>query len=140
MKRMLSITAASTFLVTATLYPAMAAPSSRTATTSYGGEFQSIMISIGDFGAQISVATSEMVPVEDDERSVSVEIADASGEPVVGLVHQGKAELGIYCGETENFSLANRKPVHIHMITGFSTDCMTGSNPTEGTIELTFSN
>lgn len=139
MTRLTKVLAASVLLISASLHPVMAGPSSRTATAEYGGLPTTIMMTFGDSGAHISLATSENVPVEDDERSVSVEIADDSGEPVVGLVHQGKAELGFYCGEgTERFPLANRRPVHVHMLTGFSAECMTGSNPSEGTITLTF--
>lgn len=139
MTRMVKILAASVLLISATLYPAMAGQSSRTATASYGGDPGTIMITFSGPSAQISLTTSENVPVQDDERFVSMEIADDSGEPVVGLVHQGKAKLGFYCGDgTERFPLANRRPVHVHMLTGFSTECMTGSNPSEGTITLTF--
>lgn len=138
MKRTLTILAASLLLVAATLYPAVAGPSSRTASASYGGQPSTIMIKFGAFGAHISLATSDMVPVQADERFVSVEIADASGEPVVGAVHQGKAELGFYCGATERFPLANKRSIHIHMMSGYSTECMAGSNPSEGTVTLTF--
>jgi hypothetical protein len=135
---MVKVLAASVLLISATLYPAMAGPSSRTATASYGGDPGTVMITFNGPSAYVSLTTSENVPIQDDERFVSVEIADVSGEPVVGAVHQGKAALGFYCGATERFPLANRRPVHVHMITGYSPECMTGSNPSEGEITLTF--
>ena len=139
MTRMVKMLAASVLLISASLHPAMAGPSSRTATANYGGEPGTVMISFGAYGGHIYLATSENVAVEDDERFVSVEIADDSGEPVVGAVHQGNAELGFYCGEgTERFPLANRRPIHVHMQTGYSTECMIGSTPSAGTVKLTF--
>ena len=139
MIRMTTLLASSALLLAATLNGAMAGPSSRTATATYGGDLGTIAISFGAYGGHIYLTTSEDAPVQKDERFVSVEIADDSGEPVVGAVHQGKAELGFYCGAgSERFTLANRRPIHVHMQTGFSTECMIGSNPSTGTVTLTF--
>jgi hypothetical protein len=134
--------ATSILLVSALLNPVMAGPSSRTATAGYGDEPPSqITIELGDDGVNFFLAISDRVPVEEGERFVSVEIADDSGEPVVGAVHQGKAELGVVCGDgAERFPLVNRKAIHVHLQTGMSVACSTGSTPSEGTVTLTFSN
>jgi len=139
MIRLMKLLVASAILLSATLNGAMAGPSSRTATASYGGDPGTIMITFNGPSVHIALTTTDNIRTQEDERLVSVEIADDSREPVVGLIHQGNAELGFYCGTgTERFPLANKKPIHVHMLSGYVTECMASSNPSEGTVTLTF--
>lgn len=71
------------------------------------------------------------------EKLVSVSITDDSGRPVGAAVHQGDAELGTICGQTETpLMLVSRKPVHVHIFSGPGCDDV--SAPTTGTVEFTF--
>ncbi|MDQ3951588.1 MAG: hypothetical protein M3279_01295 [Actinomycetota bacterium] len=71
------------------------------------------------------------------ERKVSIEIADESGRPVAGVVHQGGADLGEICGQTEApLRLVSRKSVHVHIYAGPA--CEGVSAPTSGTVTFTF--
>ena len=71
------------------------------------------------------------------ERKVSIEIADQSGRPVAGVVHQGGADLGEICGQTEApLRLVSRKSVHVHIYAGPGCDGV--SVPTTGTVTFTF--
>jgi hypothetical protein len=80
------------------------------------------------------------VDIETGERLVSAKILDDSGDPVTAEVHQGGAELGVICGDgSEELLLVNKKPVHLHLQFGVAADCGGVSNPSKGTIELTFS-
>lgn len=71
------------------------------------------------------------------EKAVSIEIVDDSGRPVAGVVHQGGAELGEICGQTEApLRLVSRKSVHVHVYAGPGCDGV--SAPTTGTVTFTF--
>lgn len=71
------------------------------------------------------------------EKAVSVAITDDSGRPVAALVHQGDAELGMICGQTDSpLQLVSRKPVHVHIYAG--PGCSDVSTPTQGAVEFTF--
>ena len=71
------------------------------------------------------------------EKKVSIEITDESGRPVAGVVHQGGADLGEICGQTEApLRLVSRKSVHVHIYSG--PGCEGVSAPTSGTVTFTF--
>lgn len=71
------------------------------------------------------------------EKKVSIAIMDESGRPVAGVVHQGDADLGDICGQTDSpLQLVSRKPVHVHIYSG--PGCADVSAPTSGTVRFTF--
>lgn len=71
------------------------------------------------------------------EKTVSITLTDDSGRPVAGVVHQGDAELGSICGQTEApLHLVSRKPVHVHIYSG--PGCADVSAPTTGNVRFTF--
>ena len=125
---------ASTMAVVA-LAPATAAPAARTETVPY--ERGSGVRMVDTLTINLSLGPlPEARPVA-GERKVSIEITDDSGRPVAAEVHQGDAELGIVCGQTEApLTLVSRKPVHLHIYVG--PGCADVSTPTQGTAEFTF--
>ena len=125
-------------LVSASLSPAIAAPSSRTVSVGYE-QPNTIVISAVSDGPTISTVSSEDVATAAGDRRVSATITDDSGQPVAAQVHQGNAELGVICGTgSEELTLVNRKPIHLHLLFGPSPDCTGFSMPTTGTIDITF--
>jgi hypothetical protein len=126
-------------LVSALVQTANAAPSPRTSSIGYDGP-NGIVISSATDGLTISTVQSGKIEVLPGERFVSATITDDSGQPVAAEVHQGGADLGLVCGKgAEELTLVTKKPVHLHLLFGASTDCAGVSVPSTGTIELSFS-
>lgn len=139
MSHTMKLLAVVVLLVSASLQSAVAGQSSRTVSVDYDGPNGLVISAVNNY-TYIYTIQSDKVPAEEGERSVSAEITDESGNPVAAAVHQGGAELGITCGAgAEKFTLVNRKPIHLHLQFGVSTDCTGVSTPSSGTIELTFS-
>lgn len=121
--------------IVAVVAPATGAPRQRTETIAYD---RPAGIHLAD-AAWIEVAAGELPAARPlaREKTVSVAVTDDSGRPVAGVVHQGEAELGDFCGETEApLQLASRAPVHVHIYSG--PGCSDVSTPTAGSVDFTF--
>jgi hypothetical protein len=121
------------------MQPAIAASTTRTVSVGYETPNTIVLDLNPTAETRLSTVTSKDVMTEAGEGVVSVEIVDESGEAVAGRVHQGRADLGIVCGDgSEELKLVNRKPVHVHLTFGPSEGCAGVSVPTSGNITFTF--
>lgn len=122
-------------LVVAVAAPAGGAARQRTETVAYERASGVHLLDV----AWIEVAAGDLPQARPlaREKTVSVTITDDSGRPVAGVVHQGDAELGSVCGQTERpLPLVSREPVHVHVYSG--PGCADVSTPTTGSVEFTF--
>lgn len=119
-------------LLTVAAVPVHGAPRERTETAPYEAPNFSVMDTLW-----ISIGSAPEARPLAAERTVGVSLTDDSGQPVGGVVHQGKYTLGELCGATEEpLRLMNQKPVHVHVFVGDA--CPGGSLPTKGTVTFTF--
>lgn len=134
MKRSTSVLAVA-LVVVGLVAPASGAPRQRVESVAYenatgvwASEVVLVNVSFGDMPQAAPMAK---------EKHVSVSITDDSGRPVIAAVHQGEAELGMICGQSDApLALVSRKPVHLHIYSG--PGCGDVSTPTSGTVEFAF--
>lgn len=112
--------------------PAAGGGSERTTTVPY----DTPAVLVGDALTVEINGVPEAAPAR-GEKTVSVVLEDESGRPVAGVIHQGDADLGDFCGATEQpVRLVSRKPVHVHVYSG--PGCSDVSVATQGTAAFTF--